>query len=133
MVMHMIYPHLEIIQQNKWMNNEQVNNLTWTRKNIWKIFHAMSWNFFFFFFCHVEYYVTWQNIPWLSMKYSMMSHAWFVLGSTMVYWFWTWVWPMELSKITSCEGLKVKENRRMNFIIPCATNVGKCIVWWLIF
>jgi hypothetical protein len=65
--------------------------------------------FLIYLFTIWKYYVTWKNIPWLAMECFMMSHAWFVLGSTMFYWFWTWVWPIKLSKIASCEGLKAKE------------------------
>ncbi len=44
------------------------------RKELKKIFHAMSWNIHF---PYGKFYVMWQNIPWQVMEYLAMSCEWF--------------------------------------------------------
>lgn len=74
------------------------------------IFHVMSWNISNIFVYQME-------IIFDMVKYSMICHGIFCHVTCMVCWFWTWVWPAELSRVASCNGLKTKINKRIHFII----------------
>jgi hypothetical protein len=80
------------------------------RKEFLKIFHAMSWNIFVIFIFHMA------NFMWCGGIF---------LGSTIVYWLWTWVWPTKLPSATSCEGLKTK--KRDAFHHPWCKQYSKCL------
>jgi hypothetical protein len=92
---------------SRWTNEQ--DHLS--KKKSLKIFCAMSWNILGIHFFHMaNFKVTWQNIPRHVIKYFATSPKYF-LESTKFYWLWTGAWQIELSNVTSCEGLKIKENK----------------------
>lgn len=101
----------------------------WAGKNLWRIFHAISWNILNIFVCHVE-------ILCDMAKYSMASHGIFchitcVVCSKINNGLLTlnvWVWSIELLKITSCEDLETKkiEGYILSSLIWC-NQCSKCL------
>jgi len=63
--------------------------------------------------CHVMECFCYIHFPYgkfYVMRWNILPcHVHDFLGSTIVYWLWTWVWPTKLSNATSCEGLKTKK------------------------
>jgi hypothetical protein len=70
---------------------EQVSLLMWVGRNL----RAYSMP------CFLKS-IIYLSTMWISLndvvEYFTMSHAWFILKSTMVYWLWTWVWPRKPMK-----------------------------------
>jgi hypothetical protein len=75
---------ISIIHLTNYINLNDANR--WARKNLWRIFHVISWNILNILVCHVEILCDMAKYFMEILEYFVTSHVWFVLKLTMVYW-----------------------------------------------